>query len=202
MSEICKKIIEVQFSPKVCRSVILGLFCFCSLLLFSGCQRTNTIHVYEGEHFLEEQLASVTCEQKKQRTLNEFFSPVPGAICIAKVDNKRPFDYVEGFLEVPYKLLVLPGSHTYGLRFNVPGAPQVGIIPALIAGAGQKMQYGKFGTELDFVAEVGHEYVVKFKDERGSWKGVVSVSYWVEDVDSGEVVYGDKPAQLADEKSS
>ena len=178
------------------RKVILSLICFCGLAFFSGCQQSIfTIHTYDGEHLSEDKLAKITKEKREQTGWEKLLSIYPCSIGIKTFDNKNPRDYQKGFMVFAETLMVLPGTHTYGITFAGPGSVQAGLIPGLIAGVAEEMKYGRLGTEFTFNSEAGHEYIIRFKEETKPWKGVVSVSYWVEDVNSGEILVGEKPSE-------
>lgn len=187
------KLVEIRCVPKVYRSIILSLICCCCLMILSGCGPSfYTVHAYDGDHLSENKLAKIIMEKRDRTGWDKLFSAHPSSISMAAFDNKNPEDYEEGYVFLE-ELMVLPGTHTYGITFKGPHATQAGIIPALIAAGMEGMKYGPLGTELTFESDAGHEYIIRFKEEIEFWKGVVSVSYWVEDVNSGEVVVGERP---------
>lgn len=170
------------------RTVILSFVSIVFLVIVSGCQSTTTVHAYDGEPLLKEQIARITWEEREETFWHKVTSSYPCFIVVIEVDGKHFRDYVEGCIHVPEEVFVLPGYHTFGTKFGGSGAMQSGLIPALIIKSIEEKKYGPLGCELEFDVEAGHEYIIRFKEEEKPWKGIVSVAYWVEDVGTGEVI--------------
>lgn len=195
--------VKIRYFPSAHHKVILSFVCFTFLIIVSGCQTcTTTVHAYDGEFLLGDQTARVTYEERERTGWDKLLSTHPSLIVIVTVDNKNFRDYVEGCIHIPKEIFVLPGPHSFGIRFRGPGGAQAGLIPALIAESAFEMKYGPLGTELEFNTEAGHEYKIRFKEKTEPWKGITSVKYWVEDVDSGEIVFGEKPPDLEPDEGS
>jgi hypothetical protein len=171
--------------------------------MFTGCQRqvTTKVHMYEGPQLLDDQVAKLTCENREQTFWEVLFTFYPSSIHIKTVDGKDYEDFGEGTV-IPLEVFVLPGPHTFGIKFSGPRSLQAGAIPALIAHSAYELKYGPLGTELEFDTKAGHEYSIRFKEKMEQWKGITSVAYWVEDVNTGEIVAGEKPPELEPDKEN
>jgi hypothetical protein len=187
--------------PAVYRNCILTLTYFGCLLTFTGCHAITSVHLYEGPHLPQNQIAKVTVEVREQTGLDKLMSSYPSSIQIKTVDGKKPEDFEKGYV-VPREVFVLPGPHTFGIKFWGPHSTTSGAIPALIIYSAEEHKYGPFGTKLEFNTEAGHEYKIRFKEITKPWKGIVDVKYWVEDVNSGQVVLGEKPLGAKTSKKS
>lgn len=182
-----------QFSLMYCNWLLI-LVCLFVLVVLGGCQIQTVVHFYDEPVLSPEQLAKVVPERREQSTAEKIFSCYPSHINIETVDGKKPQDFVKGPVVV-FEAYVLPGAHDFGIRFRGPGGSTAGAIPALLVAGVEEMKYGPFGRELHFDAQAGHEYMIHFKETSKAWKGIVAVDYWIEDVNSGEVVMGEKPAE-------
>lgn len=168
------------------------LMCFVFLFFLTGCQIATSVHLYEGDPLPKDQTARVEIELRERSTLDTIFSCNPSSIQIQHVDGLKPKDFVDGPM-VAWEVFVLPGPHTFGIKFRGPNATQAGAIPALIAMGAEELKYGPLGTEITFDAQAGHSYLIRFLEKTEPWKGIVAVAYWVEDINDQVPIMGEKP---------
>ncbi len=174
-------------------NVLILLFLDC-LLFLAGCRGvTTSVHVYDGEALAGDKIAKVTVEQREQTFSDKIFSFYPSRIFIMAVDDKNLEDFGQGKTVVAKEVFVLPGPHTFGIKFSGPGGTPAGVIPALLVYAAKEYKYGPFGTALRFNTDAGRKYEIHFNEKTEAWKGIVDVKYWVEDVNSGQIILGVKP---------
>ncbi len=176
------------------RNIISGLICFCFLIAFTGCKVTTSAHIYDGPPLPGDKIAKITVEKREATGMDKFMSCSPSSIMVVDVDGKDPTKYgkEEGTV-IPLEVFVLPGLHTFGVKFYGPSCGTSGAIPALAVALAAEHKYGPLGTSLQFNTEAGREYKIRFKEIEKPWKGIVDVNYWVEDVNAGQVILGKVP---------
>ncbi len=185
---------DIKHRSAIYRNNTLILLSFGCLLFLAGCRgMTTSIHVYDGPPLSQDKIGKVAVEEREQTFADKVFSTYPSYILIVAVDDKNPEDFGQGKIVVPEEVFVLPGPHTFGIKFSGPGGTTAGVIPALLVRAAQEYKYGPFGTALQFNTDAGREYKIHFNEKTEAWKGVVDVKYWVEDVNSGQIILGEKP---------
>jgi hypothetical protein len=191
------------------RKSIFNLACCGFLLILLGCQHTYQVHVYQGPHLSEDKLAKVTLEVRKQTFFETFATGGPYTISFETIDYHDPKKYGEGVV-IPKDVYVLPGSHRFRIIFRGPGVysgggdtsggAAAGLVVGAMVGLADVMReefiYDHFNTVLRFEAAANHKYLIRFKETTKPWKGVVDVKYWVEDVNSCNIVLGEKPTDL------
>ena len=176
------------------RNIISNLICFCFLFAFTGCKMITSVHIYDGPPLSVDKIAKITVEDRKATGMDKLMSCYPSPILVVAVDDKDTKKYAkeEGYV-IPLEVFVLPGLHTFGVKFYGPSCGTSGAIPALAVALAKEHKYGPLGTSLQFNTESGREYRIRFKEREKPWKGIVDVNYWVEDVNSGQVILGEIP---------
>jgi hypothetical protein len=94
------------------------------------------------------------------------------------VDGKALYGFWKGWPRIVH---VRPGKHQ--LAINVEEGSCLVDIPVYLLGDFFKSFFGK---TLELEAVTAHEYVIKFRTKYGG-------TYWIEDLQTGEVVSGEKP---------
>jgi hypothetical protein len=194
-----KDMVGMKRLRTICCGGTVSLVMLGGLFLFSGCHGIVTnVHCYDGPKLAKENISKVVVEEKEPESCWD----TRYSIIFQAVDGNDP-EHFGGWPTVACEVYVLPGPHTFGIKFLGGGSSGAGgAIGGLMEGLAKDLKYGPLGAELKFDTEAGREYMVHFKETTKPWRGVVEVKYWVEDVNSGKIIVGEKPTEADPNKGS
>ncbi|MDC4227326.1 MAG: hypothetical protein MPW15_24560 [Candidatus Manganitrophus sp.] len=152
------------------------------VIFLSGCATYTKL--YDGPELTKSEIAIIHTEEKGFEYIFPIFLKPPERVLITIIDGKD----LGGVLKVH----LLPGTHRLQVRHNSQNAG-AGVLVAVASEA----LHPRFEKELEFNAIANREYIIRFRVDTGGslspfgWKGV---DYWIEDLETNEVVSGTKPA--------